>query len=350
MKTSILKNRFLILKNLQRRAKTTSRLLPCTFKPVQILIDITDRCNYRCPTCTKWLQTSDSGELSAQQWKTFLEQSVSLTFTRRIVFAGGEPFLRPDLIELVSFAAQRNFSTVVISNGSLISMRELDDLQKAGLDYLMISLNSLNAEVHDESRGVPGSCDHIVRLLRSHSMSENNLSVGIAAIIMQSNLEQIPQLVDFVTKHKLHGILFQAYVDNAVHHPFKNGFEAFRTAEWYKTDKNTIRDFDQLDRIIDQLLDSQERGAPILNPSSQLCDMKSFYRNPATYSDIPCTAGITSFLVDAYGDVRFCYGSATLGNILDQKPAALWKTPAAQQLRKQIRNCVRSCRIMNHIY
>jgi sulfatase maturation enzyme AslB (radical SAM superfamily) len=146
-------------KDIRRLAKVTLSYAPFSIRPEQIQIDITDRCNYRCPTCTKWLQKSAEHELTTEQWKNFLTRSARLPFSGRVVFAAGEPLLRPDLIELIQHATDLHLGTVVITNGSLLNESRLRALQDAGLNYLMVSLNGLDASVHDSSRETVGGFD-----------------------------------------------------------------------------------------------------------------------------------------------------------------------------------------------
>lgn len=338
----------LTLKNFRRLLKVAQLYVPFKMKPEQIQVDITDQCNYRCPTCSKWLHTSSDNELTTEQWKTFFSQSAMLPFSRRVVFAGGEPLLRSDILELVSHVSSLKLTPVVITNGSLLTRTKLEELQEAGVDYLMISLNALNPVLHDDTRGVTGSFSNLMQVIERYSAMRKTMKMGIATVIMKRNIEHILPLVDFVTKHHLHGILFQAYMDDAVHHPFRGEHHSFRDADWFDGNPDVIHNFDRLNVTIDRLL--QRQGTQILNAPSQLRAMKAFYRNPITYQAIRCTAGITSFLVDAYGDVRVCFGFAPVGNILQQEPPAIWKSFEATEVRKQVAQCNHSCRIMNHVY
>lgn len=340
----------LALKNIRRFIKLALRYAPFTVRPEQIQIDITDRCNYRCPICTKWLQTSAEHELTAEHWRSFLTCAAKLPFSRRIVFAGGEPLLRPDLPELVSHASVLKLNSVVVSNGSVLTEAILKELQEAGLNYLMISLNALEPALHDSTRGVNDSFDYLMRVIETYTVIRKTMSMGIATVITQRNIEHILPLVDFVTERRLHGIMFQTYMDDAVHHPFRGDYQKFRNTDWYASNPDVVRDYHRVDAVIDALLLRQRQGAQILNAPSQLRAMKAFYRHPASYHAISCLAGITSFLVDAYGDVRLCFGFGPVGNILEQEPADIWKSPGAVDLRKRVARCRRSCRLMNHIY
>jgi MoaA/NifB/PqqE/SkfB family radical SAM enzyme len=340
----------LAIKDIRHWTKRACLSLPFTVPPEQIQVDITDLCNYRCPTCSKWHQKSSEGELTTRQWKGFLTRVRTLPFAKRVVFAGGEPLLRSDIVELVHHVTNLHLNTVLVTNGALLNEGKLRALQNAGLAFLMVSLNALNPAIHDETRGVKGSFKHIMEVLNWYDSLKEAMKLGIATVIMESNLNDVLDLVDLVIERKLHGVIFQTYVDNRVHHPFRGKSQKFREPEWYTTDPYVITDYKKLDAVIDRLLLRQREGAPILNAPSLLKAMKVYYRNPTCYDHIPCTAGVTSFLVDAYGDVRLCFGLDPIGNILSQNPLTIWKSSHAETLRKQVAQCHRSCRLMNHIY
>jgi len=226
----------------------------------------------------------------------------------------------------------------------------LESWNRTHLNYLMISLNALDASMHDSTRGVAGSFDRLMQTIETYGGLRETMNVGIASIIMECNIDQILPLVDFVEKHALHGIIFQAYMDDAVHHPFQGSHPKFRDDNFYENDADVVRDHDRLDWVVDTLLLRQRKGARILNAPSQLRAMKDFYRNPVSYRAVRCTAGVSNFLTDAYGDVRLCFGFEPVGNVLREEPFDIWKSGKAADLRRQIAKCQRSCRIMNHIY
>ena len=65
----------------------------------------------------------------------------------QIVFTGGEPTLRDDLVELIEHS--KEFVTGLVTNGRrLASLAK--DLNRAELDYVQVSLESHLPEVHDK--------------------------------------------------------------------------------------------------------------------------------------------------------------------------------------------------------
>lgn len=77
-------------------------------------------------------------ELSTQQWKTILNKAWDAGIPH-IVFTGGEPTLRTDLIELIAFAESQGQVTGLISDGFRLADREYATaILQTGLDHLML--------------------------------------------------------------------------------------------------------------------------------------------------------------------------------------------------------------------
>ncbi len=80
--------------------------------------------------------------LDSEEWKKILDKAWNAGIPH-MVFTGGEPTIRPDLIELVQYAENLGQVTGLITDGLRLTDSEyLHDLLNAGLDHLMIILQS----------------------------------------------------------------------------------------------------------------------------------------------------------------------------------------------------------------
>lgn len=154
---------------------------------------VTWRCNSRCKSCNIWKKKITESDLTPKEIMK-LGKSPLLKDVRRIVLSGGEPILRNDFPELVS-ALHKSFPKAKFSmttNGLLVEktyrmIKEIVDKNpKIIIEHVGISLNGPR-EVHDETRGVPGSFDkaietyhkikHIVPVKFSFTYFEDNLDL-----------------------------------------------------------------------------------------------------------------------------------------------------------------------------
>lgn len=62
--------------------------------------DITNRCNLKCKHCYWWKNWEPSNELSPEQWRTVIRERFKKEKLYQIALTGGEPLLRPEIIEV----------------------------------------------------------------------------------------------------------------------------------------------------------------------------------------------------------------------------------------------------------
>ncbi len=80
-------------------------------------------------------------ELTTEEWKSILEKSANAGIPH-VVFTGGEPTTRPDLIELIKYTEERDLVCGLITDGSrLTDPTYLHSLLDAGLDHLTLLLD-----------------------------------------------------------------------------------------------------------------------------------------------------------------------------------------------------------------
>jgi radical SAM protein with 4Fe4S-binding SPASM domain len=88
-----------------------------------------------------------------------LESLAGMSQGIMVVLTGGEPLLRPDLLELVRHTAALGLMVVVGTNAILLDQKKVTQLKEAGVHGVGISLDSLDPAYHDQFRGAPGAWD-----------------------------------------------------------------------------------------------------------------------------------------------------------------------------------------------
>jgi len=124
--------------------------------PRQLFIGVTYSCQCRCVHCnvSAFKQAKDN-ELSAPEIKKIIGDAKRYRIPK-IVFFGGEPLLREDLAEFISYAASIRLEPSIFTNGILLDDAMIGKLKKAGLAKCNVSLDSSRPEVHDRYRGYEG--------------------------------------------------------------------------------------------------------------------------------------------------------------------------------------------------
>lgn len=131
--------------------------------PTLVSFAVTRECNLKCRHC--YSQSVDSPhprELSTDEAKQLISQ-IAEAGARLLILDGGEPLMRPDVFDLVRQSRTAGLTTVMGTNGTLITAEVADKLADAGIQGLAISLDGADAETHDAFRGVEGAWEQTLQ-------------------------------------------------------------------------------------------------------------------------------------------------------------------------------------------
>ncbi len=157
-------------------------------KPV-VVWNMTKRCNLRCVHCYAQAVSLDGvDDIDTKTAKAMIDDLADYGCPV-MLFSGGEPLVRQDLIELASHAKARGMRAVISTNGTLITKSKAKELADVGLSYVGISLDGME-EVHDHFRGVKGSFRKALEGLEN--CKAEGLKVGLRFTINKKNVAEIP--------------------------------------------------------------------------------------------------------------------------------------------------------------
>lgn len=158
--------------------------------PLSLCWQISKKCNYNCPFCLSGEQ--DTFELPLEKMKQIIDELAEANVVR-IDFTGGEPMLRKDFCEIISYAAEKGIETLVTSNGSIYSDKIAETLLKTNT-LLLISLDG-DAETHDRSRG-QGAYQRAVDTIKRYK--EKGVPIRVNYLIRKDNLDKIEYIYNLV--------------------------------------------------------------------------------------------------------------------------------------------------------
>ena len=143
--------------------------------------DITQACNFRCNFCLTDAGRSAAGELSASD-KLSLVDRLFRAGVLYLKILGGEPFVLPEALDVMSYAASRGLFLLFSTNGSRLSERVVAGLAavRSSIRYLQVSLYGSSPEVLARVAGSPRHFAAVqggLRRLRAHSLPFTVLSV-----------------------------------------------------------------------------------------------------------------------------------------------------------------------------
>jgi MoaA/NifB/PqqE/SkfB family radical SAM enzyme len=119
-------------------------------RPLSVSLEVTKRCNARCDFCDYW-KITDREE--ATDFTDVIRRFDPLV----VVFTGGEPMLRRDLVSIVqSIKALPGYRYLtLLTHGGFLSEKKILSLVEAGINQINISMNYPDAR-QDKERGLPG--------------------------------------------------------------------------------------------------------------------------------------------------------------------------------------------------
>jgi molybdenum cofactor biosynthesis enzyme MoaA len=146
---------------------------------------VTRRCNQACGFCDR--VQHDSTDAPAQALIGQIQEATAAG-AKEIVFSGGEPLMRADLLSLVRVAKAQGADTVVVeTNGTLIrSAAATKALKDAGVSGLRISIVTVNPERHQQLVGPATTAQQV---LRGIALS---LEAGLAVFIRLPIAQGLP--------------------------------------------------------------------------------------------------------------------------------------------------------------
>ncbi len=159
--------------------------------------ETTQACDLACQHCrASAVPDRHPDELSTREGKELMDEVLALG-CRLIVLTGGDPAKRPDLVELVRYGTDIGLRVALTPSATpLVTDQLLTDLKAAGLARLAISLDGVDAATHDAFRGVAGSFDRTLQILRT--ARELGLTTQVNTSITPANEHQLEPIAGLI--------------------------------------------------------------------------------------------------------------------------------------------------------
>ncbi len=124
-------------------------------------IDLTNRCNMRCPIC--FANAGAKGYVFEPSYQEVLRQlrvlrEMDPSPATAVQFTGGEPTLHPDFLRIVSAAREMGFSHIQVATNGLRHAKEdfARSAAQAGVHTLYLQFDGVGEAAYSQTRGSPG--------------------------------------------------------------------------------------------------------------------------------------------------------------------------------------------------
>lgn len=165
----------------------------------QLFWETTLRCNLHCRHCGSDCKTaSNIPDMPREDFMHVLENIAQSTDPHGVfvILTGGEPLLRPDIIECGHEIYSRGFPWGMVTNGLLLTPEKLKALIGAGIHALTISLDGLE-DNHNWMRGHADSFSRVSRAL-DLMRAEPTLVYDVVTCVNARNITELSAIRDFL--------------------------------------------------------------------------------------------------------------------------------------------------------
>jgi radical SAM protein with 4Fe4S-binding SPASM domain len=284
--------------------------------PLRMDMALTFRCQNDCIHCYAG-GPHETPELTTEQWKQAIDK-LSDVGVFILTFTGGEPTIREDLPELLAYAQKKGIVTGLISNGRRLKDKTyVSTLEKAGLDFVQITLESYKPTAHEAMTKAEGSWKETVMGIKNAVASQ--IYVSTNTTLSKHNADHFLTTIDYLKELGVDAFGANSLIYSGKAPAAQNEF-ALTT--------------DELKALL-----------PKVRDKAQLLGLKFLWYTPTQYCDLnplqlglgvkSCTAATINACIGPNGDVYPCQSYfQTLGNILTDPWQKIWNSPLAQSIRK----------------
>jgi radical SAM protein with 4Fe4S-binding SPASM domain len=172
--------------------------------PFRFDLALTYRCNNDCAHCYMGGPQART-EYDTGQWKQVIDKADQLEASA-VVFTGGEPTLRSDLVELVDY--NHDLVTGLVTNGRLLSKELVSRLERAELDHIQITIEGLE-KTHDAMVGAKGAFKETVDGIRA--AIDSSIFTLTNTTLTKQNCAEFPSVLEL-----LHGMGLTHFAVNSI--------------------------------------------------------------------------------------------------------------------------------------
>jgi len=162
--------------------------------PLMVVWNFTQACNLACKHCYQEAGRRADDELAFDEQKRIVDILADRDVAM-IAFSGGEPLMSPTFLPIVSYARAHGMHLTVATNGTLCTPAMVEAMVAAGIRYIEISLDSVDAARHDGFRGA-GAWDRAVSGIRS-AVANPDVKCGVAMTVTRWNLDEMEPMLEW---------------------------------------------------------------------------------------------------------------------------------------------------------
>ncbi|MEM2452498.1 MAG: radical SAM protein, partial [Candidatus Methanomethylicia archaeon] len=177
--------------------------------PFLVVWNFTNMCNLNCKHCYQNAKTVLKNELTLEEKINVLKQFEEAGVAA-IAFSGGEPLIHPHFFKIAEEAVRRGFYTAIATNGTIITDEIARKIKNIGINYVEISLDSIDPVKHDNFRGVRGAWEKTINGILN--CVKNDIFTGIAVTTLKMNYKECRKIIEFAKNIGVKRVIFFNFI------------------------------------------------------------------------------------------------------------------------------------------
>jgi radical SAM protein with 4Fe4S-binding SPASM domain len=167
-------------------------------RPLVLIWELTQACDLACDHCrAEAVPDRHPEELTTEEGKHLLDQAREFGEGQLVVFSGGDPLMRDDVVELVDHGTDIGLNVTLTPSGTRSITRErISALADAGLRRMALSLDGGTPETHDAFRGEAGSFEET--LVAAEDARELDVPLQVNTTVCAATVDQLPAIREVV--------------------------------------------------------------------------------------------------------------------------------------------------------
>lgn len=281
--------------NIKKSIKVSRIMVPAyikaRFKPIPLWahLVVTRKCNLNCKYC--FARDPKKSDLNEEQLKRIINHLYSLG-CRFISFFGGEPTIKKFFVNLVKYTNQKGIITHLSTNGILLTPIYIDELGKAGIDVINLSIDSL-FEFDASKKDYTKSREVLNNLIDARK--KYGFEIHVNLVLTNENINSVIGMIKSINKFEI-PISIGLIVANTYDDKLQDESLFFKTKE----------DKINLYNVLNEIKTLRKLKYNIIDPLQYFDDIKKFV--DGTLDDWYCCAGEYYFSVDCNGKFQICAG------------------------------------------
>lgn len=165
-----------------------------------IVVTVGYKCNSNCKMCVVGSKDKQNNNATTQEVKDILSEGRK-NKVDRVEFSGGEPTIRKDIIQLVTFAKAIGYKKIGVSTNGIALSNNIfcKKLIKAGVNIFTISLHASNETINKKITNNPNSFQKTVDGI-TNVLKQKDIKICLVTVIQKYNYKQLVEIGNLISK------------------------------------------------------------------------------------------------------------------------------------------------------